>query len=188
VTNLIVDPNTVGQNVSGLFFTLSGISSLSLASQIAPTTVNVASDGTYSTAGTNVNPGWGFQSTSPYGVNALSGAVSTPSLTILGAPGAGNVYCNKQGCGSIAGNGPHNPFIFEAATFVFDFTPIAGQSLALGNVQMNFGTANGGDLNRLTCTVDCGTTPPQSVPEPGTLALGAVGLLVLGFARRRRVH
>lgn len=188
LTNNMVNQNDVSQNISGLYFSLSGISSISLANQSYDTKVDVNGSGGYTLTGGSFDPGWGY-STSPTGVNALgSGALYTPSLTILGAPDPGtDTYSNANG--SIAANGPHNPFIFETANFTFDFTTIAGKNLDLSNVQLNFGTAS--DLITATCTSEtCGGSPPQGppprdLPEPTTLALFGIGLIGVGFMRRR---
>jgi hypothetical protein len=62
---------------------------------------------------------------------------------IIGPPGAGNVYSNADG--SIAGNGPHNPFLNQTATWVIN-APNVSAATTISAATFSIGTTEGGNL------------------------------------------
>jgi len=108
---------SVIQNISGVYFQVSGYNggAVSLSSSSSAQSTNIDGSGNAVLAGA-VNPtGWGAGHSGQvitvcvicaFGINAPAG----PDQTIIGGTGTGS-YPNANG--SIAGNGPHNPFLSE---------------------------------------------------------------------------
>ena len=167
LTDLYVDPNSVGLNLSGLEFTTGVTPSSATVSSSSADSVRVASGGSYTNNGT-VSPGWAI---------ALTGAVTKlddlatggagPAYTIIGAPGSGGQYDAANG--SIARNRPHNPFLYEIATWTLSEAGVTSAT-SISNVLFQFGTTD----NSFTAATGGGIV---GTPEPGT-----AGILVLGGA------
>jgi len=170
--NLLVNPNTVAQNISDFHFSLSGTTALGSLFSSSGQEINVAANGS-ATTGNTVATGWAFTSpsTGSYLLNVLGTAIG-PAHTILGAPGAGGTYSNAGG--SIAGNDPHNPFLNQSATFTLNITGVTAAT-TVSNVVFSFGTVGGNDV----------PGGGSSVPEPLSLSLVGGGLLALGLLRKR---
>jgi hypothetical protein len=176
VTNTTSNPGSVADNISGMFFNLPGATGGSLTGASSPTLRTVSGTGTFTdVAGptTVAGVGWVFSSSgTQYSVDVLAGGGAGPAHTILGNP----AYPG----GSIGGNGPHNPFLFNSATFVYTFTGgVTAASLPSG-VSFQFGTTDG-HFDAGTCTSGC---TPTTTPEPATYAMLASGLGLLAFGRK----
>lgn len=168
--NLQVDQKAVAQNVSDLLFTINtGQNSGTIAASSGlERTIN--SGGSY-TNGSTVATGWSLSTSgSALYLNVLGTAIG-PAHTLVGLPNASNLYANANG--SIAGNGPHNPFL--AGTISFDLlVPGVTADSTISSAIFSFGTAAG---NNVAGTV---------VPIPAAVWLFGSGLAaMMGLARRR---
>jgi hypothetical protein len=174
LTNLQNNPTSVIQNLSDLAFTLStGQTSGSLLSSSAlERTVN--SNGTFTNSGA-VSTGWQLQT---YGSGLRLYVLGTPigpAHTLIGGPDGGGLYGNAND--SIAGNGPHNPFITGTATFDVQAMGVTVESL-VNSATFSFGTTEGNNVLGVT----------GRVPVPSTLLLLGSGLSIVGAFSWRRRH
>ncbi len=179
LTDLQGNPKDVAQLLSDLDFTLSAaLTSGTLnPSSSAGQEVTVGPGGTFTTGGT-VSTGWALSSLGggSFELDVLGTAIG-PAHTIIGPPDGSNVYSNANG--SIAGNGPHNPFLNQFATFDLLIPGVTADTTITG-ATFSFGTVAG-------ITVP-GTPLPSPAPEPTTLALLGLGLAALGYSSRKRLN
>ncbi len=181
--NLTSNPEGVAQCLSAFWFTLSdpiGASSLTYSSGVERT---VNSNHTYTT-GNSVASGWAFSASgSTLKIDVLAPGGVGPEHTIIGAPGKTNKYSSAGG--SIAGNGPHNPFLGEAATFNFKVAG-ATSSTYVTMATFQFGTTDGSGLIAGSTPVFAGV----GAPLPAALWAGLSLLMCLGAAKaiRRRTE
>lgn len=173
--DLLSNPTNVAQLPSDLFFTLSGGLTVGSVSSSSATEIVINADGT-STLGSTVPVGWVLSSTGGvFHLDDLAGlGHAGPAHLIIGPPGAGGLYSNANN--SIAGNGPHNPFLNQSATFVLNIPGMTSSTTVTGTT-FSFGSEAG--INVVGRPGDNVT-----VPEPASMAL--LGLGLLGGARRFR--
>jgi hypothetical protein len=155
-----------------LFFTVStGQNSGTINQGLSSgTSRTVAGDGSFMDAGTVSPTHWALQTPgSQLLLNDLTGG--QPKQTIIGSPNSSGVYSNANG--SIAGNGPHNPFLFGPVTFTLNVTGVTAAS-TITAATFSFGTVAGQDVAGV-------------VPEPASVTLIALGLTtVTALAGLRR--
>jgi len=175
--DLFANPTSVGQLLSDLQFKVAGVSDLSLISSSAQS-VSIAEGGT-TTMGSTGSTGWiggAFQGGFIVCVICPNnfGKTAGPGNLIIG-PGP---YTNANG--SVAGNGPHNPFLNQTATFTLSGTGINANTV-VSDVVFSFGTQFGTDVG--------GTAGPGggTVPEPSSYLLSSIAFGALAvFARIKR--
>jgi hypothetical protein len=176
LSNLLVNPLTIAQNLSDLTFHVSTGESTGTLSSSSGLERTIAANGTF-TDGAAVAAGWVL--TNPGGdfhLDVLSGpGHAGPAHTIVGLPNGSNVYSNANA--SIAGNGPHNPYLTGDVTFSLNVAGVTAAS-SIEDVVFSFGTESGNDVP--------GETTIPRVPEPSTLLLLGAGLSGLGLLARRR--
>ncbi len=175
LTDLQANPTDVAQLLSDLSFTLSNGATTGTISSSSGQEITVSGNGTF-TIGSTVDTGWTLNSTATGLQLDVLGTPTGPSHLIIGPPDGSNVYSNANG--SIAGNGPHNPFLNGSATFLLDIAGVTADT-TIDSATFSFGTTEGADL--------VPGTPGTPVPEPTSLALLAAGLLSVVFLRRKRL-
>jgi hypothetical protein len=175
LTDLQANPTDVAQLLSDLDFTLSGGQTTGTlpGANSSGQAIFVAGNGT-TTLGATGSTGWGLNNNVLGGLQLDALGFIGPAGLIIGPPGPGGVYVNANGS---IGNGPHNPFINQIATFVVNVPGVTVDS-TVTSATFSFGTVP--DINVP------GIPPHISVPDGGmTVALLGLGLTGLGLLRRR---
>jgi len=176
LTDLQANPTDVAQLLSDLDFVLSGGITTGALTSSSGQQIFVNGNGTTS-LGPTTDTGWGVNQNVGGGLqlDAL-GFSAGPAGLIIGPPGPGGVYTNANG--SIAGNGPHNPFINQTATFVISNAAITA-STTVNSATFSYGTTPGINVTGVPVT---GTV----IPEPPTFVLMAGALLFFGALAQTR--
>src|SRR5207302_171034 len=170
--DLLVNPTTVAQLPTDLFFTLSGnLTSGSLTSSSGQERT-VAADGTF-TDGAVVSTGWLLTSGATFHLDDLNGGAG-PTHALIGPPDSGGLYSNANG--SIAGNIAHNPFLNQTATFILSIPGMTAET-TVRSATFSFGTVSGNDVPGVP-----GGGGGATIPEPASMLLFGLGLM--GGARR----
>jgi len=167
--NLQADPRSVTQALSGFQFHLSSgqtVGSLTSSTGVERT---VAANGAFTNGG-SASTGWSLSKTGSDLKLNLLGTPAAPDHTIIGPPGAGNMYANANA--SIK-NGIHSPFFGQSATFVMNVPGVTpATTVTTGIFQFNTGGGN--------------TVVGTTVPEPAASAtMLTIGLAAIGARRRR---
>lgn len=172
--NLGVNPGSVAECISGLSFGFNTGQTAGTLTSSSGLARDVASNRTY-TDGAVGSTGWGLTSlASGLMLDPWAGGVG-PEKTIIGAPAASNKY--DAAGGSIAGNGPHNPFLAGPVAFTLSIKGLTADSI-VNSVTFRFGTAQ-----ETGWVPGKGETPP--VPDGGTTVL-LLGAAISGLALVRR--
>jgi hypothetical protein len=204
--NLEANPTSVVQLISGIEFDFTHLASGSLGASITS-----AHESTYDIQGGGVpvadqeNSTWIAQTLSNTSLSLCEicklGGGGGPHQLIIGGPDptklSTDTYSNANG--SIAGNGPHNPFIlgsgdtyssgplagaaYTSPTWVLN-VPLLTADTQISQVRFIFGTSYDGGLY---IPPPPGTNNQGGAPEPGTLAmmLGGIALVVGSRVSRR---
>ena len=184
VHNLISNPSDVGQNISDFTVFVAGTPITGLGSSLVTPTalsgyINVAADGTFTFVTAPTSAAWTVTNTSSsVHVDDLAGGTGTcgPACTIIGQPNQVlTEYTNANS--SIAGNGPHNPFLDQNAEFLLSVAGITANTV-ITNFQWSFGTTPG--------DVASANPIPSPVPLPPAALLFGTALAGLGILGRRR--
>jgi hypothetical protein len=190
LNNTLSSITDAGQLVTDLEFTLPA-STVTLSSS-SGTFVNISGAGV-PTVGSTGATGWGFGSNNDAVANnwllciICGNGVSTPG----GAqPSQGIIDTQasySSANASIAGNGPHNPFLKSGAIFTFQ---TSGATLdpatavdPFSAVSISFGTTFGANVAGVP---DGGGGGTAVTPEPVSLMLAGGGLIGLAMLKRRR--
>jgi hypothetical protein len=176
LTDLQANPTDVAQLISDLDFTLSGGQTTGTLSSSSGTQINVAGNGTFALGSTG-STGWGLNNNVAGGLQLDALGFIGPAGLIIGPPGAGGTYSNANG--SIAGNGPHNPFLNQTATFSLLIAGLNADSI-ITSATFSFGTVPGINVPGIP------QLPGGKIPEPASIALLGIGLLAFGASRRSR--
>ena len=170
LTDLLQNPTSDGQLISGISFNVSGASGSSvLASASGLDSFIDSQNGSYTAGVASTLPHWSLLSSGD--LTTLSG--QKPNELIIGPDDHGG-FDPALGKYSDANSSisQHNPVVLGTGTFDLSIPGVTGSSI-ISEVSMQFGTA-GYSLD------------PVSVPEPSSLTLSALPIVLMGLAALRR--
>jgi hypothetical protein len=186
LTDLLANPTSAGQLVSGIKFDVSGANgSGSLARTVSNnlvTTIDIGND-TFSSPVTDPLTRWKASETGiTITLTTLSGG--NPDRLIIGPPDGSNKYTNANN--SVSGD---NPNVVGSPTFTITIPGVKDTS-TLSSIIFLFGTTpRYGDGICTSCGTNAGDPPPVPTPIPAALWLfGSVlaGTVGVGKWRRRQ--
>jgi hypothetical protein len=182
--DLQANPTDVAQLLSDLLFTVSD-TTLNAGSVTSSSgqQVTIAANGT-PVLGATVATGWQVTplGSGQFHLNDLCGGCAGPAQLIIGPPDGLGKYSSANG--SIAGNGPHNPFLNQEATFTIGITGLTATD-SITAATFSFGTTAGINVPGVPGCPDCGPGTHGVTPEPASLVLLGSGLLGAGVRRWR---
>jgi hypothetical protein len=183
LTDLLENPISSGQALSGVEFTVSGATSMAtLASSSGVTSTITPGSGAY-TPGVLTSPldHWSANNGANLATVGIGGG--KPYDLIVGPDSAGSI--TGAGTYSNANNGfsQFNPYVLGSATFTVDISGVTSNS-TLSGVVFEFGTTPE------TVASVAVPTPYSPVPEPGVagVLVGCLNLLPLGVCLARRLN
>lgn len=171
LTDLLQNPTSDGQLISGITFTVSGASGPSML--IGASGLDSFVDthlGTYTAGVASTLPHWSLVASGD--LTTLSG--KKPNELIIGPDDHGGFdptvgeYTHANS--SIS---QHNPVVLGVGTFDLSIPGVTGSSL-ISDVSIQFGTA------------PYSVVAMSAVPEPSSLTLGALSIALIGLAALRR--
>jgi hypothetical protein len=183
LTNNTVNPTDVAQNLSAITFNTNPNTAAAGATLISGIGNQrfVSANGTWTSGLTNVPAGWAFSNSNApnfnLAVNVLGSGGAGPAHTLIGDPAASNIYSAANG--SIAGNGPHNPFLYKTIVFTFN-APSVTADTTISSATFQFGTTPGSNT-----VVGVPSTVPVPVPAAAWTGLSALASLGL-FGKLRK--
>jgi len=187
LSNTLTSIRDAGQLVTDLGFTLSATTPTLFSSSGTFVNIGPTSGGGVPTVGITGATGWGFGSNNDAVANnwllciicgnGVSAGGAQPSQGIID-----NEAMYSSANASIAGNGPHNPFLESGAIFTFHTSAALPTVDPFSNVMISFGTTFGNDVS----AEGGGTIIDVPVPEPVSLMLAGGGLIGLAMLKRRR--
>jgi hypothetical protein len=178
LNNLLSNPQSIGQNISDLFFSLSNAVTSGTLVSSSGTELRVKGNRSY-TIGSTVDTGWALTSSGNSLLLELLGTREAPRHTIIGPSNNGTYFGGiySRANSSIKGNGPHNPFLESGVTFSLA-VPGVTAATTVTSATFSFGTLAGDTLAGTNRTL---------IPEPSTWTLFLIGITAgFGLSLRRR--
>jgi hypothetical protein len=196
MVNLQNNPISVGQLISGISFTLSHLATTSPTATIVTeraTEIKIDRMGRITEVEAKTDTDWKVLpvATNAYDLCQICDGSGSPDNLLIGGPAASGRYTSANG--SIAGNGPHNPFILASGS-TYTSGPLAGANSTpfwtihvsgvqattyVSSVTFRFGTGYGS----LTAPGEDMT----ATPEPGTWAMmGGACLALFALWRKKQ--
>ncbi|MGN6369761.1 MAG: hypothetical protein ACTHN5_15995 [Phycisphaerae bacterium] len=177
LTNLIVDPTTVGQNISGFSFTLSDVFTTDSLTSSSGLERMVHDDGSYTDGGL-ASTGWAESSAGKVITLNLLGTSEAPDHTIIGSPALDDKY-DSAGGSIDKTSGPHNPFFTGPVTFNLSVLGVtSATTVTAANFQFN--TSAGSNESNVNIT----TVVP--LPPAVLSGMGMLGMLGIGGKLRKK--
>ncbi len=169
LTNMLGDPKSAGQLLSGLAFTLSEGETTGTLGNNSANLRKVQNGGSFADMGPSTT-GWALAQNFNGGfelcVLCTDLGASGPSHLLIGSPAASGTYASANR--SIAGNRPHNPFTAGTATFLIN-SPAVNSLSTITTATFFFSTQEGVSVSG-SCTGGLQlsrNTPRVALPTSG---------------------